>query len=77
VVIATKLGARTRRAGTSFEDAARLENVEGLSEAAIRASAQRSRDLLGIARLDLSYAHLATRFVALEPTVLLARDLSS
>lgn len=69
VVIATKLGARTRRAGTSFEDAARLENVEGLSPAAIRASAQRSRDLLGTARLDLLYAHLDDPSTPLEETV--------
>jgi aryl-alcohol dehydrogenase-like predicted oxidoreductase len=69
VVVATKLGARPRRAGTSFEDAARLENVEGLSAPAIRTSALRSRDALGGGRIDLLYAHLDDPSTPLRETV--------
>jgi aryl-alcohol dehydrogenase-like predicted oxidoreductase len=69
VVIATKLGGRLRRARTSFADAARLENVEGLSADAIRASVRRSRDALGIDRLDLLYAHLDDPSTPLQETV--------
>jgi aryl-alcohol dehydrogenase-like predicted oxidoreductase len=68
-VVATKLGAHLRRAGTSFEDAARLENVEGLSAPAIRASALRSRTALGTERIDLLYAHLDDPSTPLRETV--------
>jgi aryl-alcohol dehydrogenase-like predicted oxidoreductase len=53
IVIATKLGARPLAPGTSFTD-----NPEGLSAPVIRESAQRSRDRLGMPRLDLLYAHI-------------------
>ena len=69
VVVATKLGARPRRPGTSFEDAASLASVEGLSAPTIRASALRSRDSLGTERIDLLYAHLDDPSTALRETV--------
>jgi aryl-alcohol dehydrogenase-like predicted oxidoreductase len=58
VVIATKLGARPVRAGISFAEASKPSGVEGTSPKVIRESAERSRDRLGVARLDLLYAHL-------------------
>jgi aryl-alcohol dehydrogenase-like predicted oxidoreductase len=69
VVIATKLGARPRAAGTSFAQAARLENVDGLSAPAIREAAESSRHALGTARLDVLYAHLDDPSVPLCETV--------
>jgi aryl-alcohol dehydrogenase-like predicted oxidoreductase len=53
IVIATKLGGRPLAPGTSF-----IDNPEGLSAPVIRESAQRSRDRLGMPRLDLLYAHI-------------------
>jgi aryl-alcohol dehydrogenase-like predicted oxidoreductase len=53
IVIATKLGARPLAPGTSFTD-----NAEGLSAKVIRESSERSRDRLGMSRLDLLYAHI-------------------
>src|ERR1700756_2993354 len=53
IVIATKLGARPLAPGTSYTD-----NPEGLSARVIRESSQRSRDRLGLAKLDLLYAHI-------------------
>jgi aryl-alcohol dehydrogenase-like predicted oxidoreductase len=53
IVIATKVGARPLAPGTSFTD-----NAEGLSAKVIRESSERSRDRLGVARLDLLYAHI-------------------
>jgi aryl-alcohol dehydrogenase-like predicted oxidoreductase len=53
IVIATKLGARPLAPGTSFTD-----NAEGLSAKVIRESSERSRDRLGVDRLDLLYAHI-------------------
>src|SRR6202451_1275152 len=53
IVIATKLGARPLARATSYTD-----NAEGLSGRVIRESAERSRDRLGLARLDLLYAHI-------------------
>jgi aryl-alcohol dehydrogenase-like predicted oxidoreductase len=64
IVIATKLGARPLAPGTSFTD-----NPEGLSARVIRESAQRSRDRLGVSRLDLLYAHIDDPAVALAETV--------
>jgi aryl-alcohol dehydrogenase-like predicted oxidoreductase len=64
VVIATKLGARPLAPGTSYTD-----NAEGLSARVIRESAQRSRDRLGMARLDLLYAHIEDPAVPLAETV--------
>jgi aryl-alcohol dehydrogenase-like predicted oxidoreductase len=64
VVIATKLGARPLAPGTSFTD-----NAEGLSARVIRESSERSRDRLGLARLDLLYAHIDDPKVPLAETV--------
>lgn len=64
IVIATKVGARPLAPGTSFTD-----NPEGLSAKVIRESAQRSRDRLGVARLDLLYAHIDDPEVPLAETV--------
>ncbi len=64
IVIATKLGARPLATGTSFTD-----NAEGLSAKVIRESAERSRDRLGMDRLDLLYAHIEDPKVPLGETV--------
>jgi aryl-alcohol dehydrogenase-like predicted oxidoreductase len=53
VVIATKVGARPTAPATGF-DAPR----EGLSRAVIREASERSRERLGVDRIDLYYAHL-------------------
>lgn len=64
IVIATKLGARPLAPGTGF-----IDNPEGLSAKVIRESAQRSRDRLGVDRLDLLYAHIEDPTVPLAETV--------
>ncbi|HEX4059449.1 MAG TPA: aldo/keto reductase [Streptosporangiaceae bacterium] len=64
IVIATKLGARPLAPGTSFTD-----NAEGLSAQVIRESSGRSRDRLGVARLDLLYAHIDDPVVPQAETV--------
>ncbi|HKN97253.1 MAG TPA: aldo/keto reductase [Pseudonocardiaceae bacterium] len=64
VVIATKVGARPRAPGTGFVD-----NAEGLSARVIRESAERSRQRLGVSRLDLLYAHIEDPAVPLGETV--------
>ncbi|MGR6317572.1 aldo/keto reductase [Micromonospora soli] len=64
VVIATKLGARPLAPGTSYVD-----NPEGLSAKVIRESAERSRERLGVDKLDLLYAHIEDRTVPLRETV--------
>ncbi|SBT55007.1 aldo/keto reductase [Micromonospora narathiwatensis] len=64
VVIATKLGARPLAPGTSYVD-----NPEGLSAKVIREAAERSRERLGVDRLDLLYAHIEDRTVPLRETV--------
>jgi aryl-alcohol dehydrogenase-like predicted oxidoreductase len=64
IVIATKVGARPLAPGTSFTD-----NAEGLSAKVIRESSERSRDRLGVARLDLLYAHIDDPKVPLGETV--------
>jgi aryl-alcohol dehydrogenase-like predicted oxidoreductase len=64
LVIATKLGARPLAPGTSF-----IDNAEGLSAAVIRESSERSRDRLGLDRLDLLYAHIDDPAVPLAETV--------
>jgi len=64
IVIATKLGARPLAPGTSF-----TENAEGLSARVIRESSQRSRDRLGVSRLDLLYAHIDDPAVPQAETV--------
>jgi aryl-alcohol dehydrogenase-like predicted oxidoreductase len=64
IVVATKLGARPLAAGTTFS-----KNIEGLSAKVIRESAERSRERLGMDRLDLLYAHVEDRAVPLRETV--------
>jgi aryl-alcohol dehydrogenase-like predicted oxidoreductase len=64
VVIATKLGARPLSPSRTFSD-----NVEGLSAKVIRESADRSRERLGVSRLDLLYAHIEDASVPLLETV--------
>ncbi|MFC0098503.1 aldo/keto reductase [Micromonospora marina] len=64
VVIATKLGARPLAPGTSYVD-----NPEGLSAKVIRESAERSRERLGVERIDLLYAHIEDRTIPLRETV--------
>ncbi|MBF5029326.1 MULTISPECIES: aldo/keto reductase [unclassified Micromonospora] len=64
VVIATKLGARPLAPGTSYVD-----NPEGLSAKVIRESAERSRERLGLDRIDLLYAHIEDHTVPLGETV--------
>jgi aryl-alcohol dehydrogenase-like predicted oxidoreductase len=56
IVIATKVGARPTAPWTGV-DAPR----EGLSRAAIREASERSRERLGVQRLDLYYAHVPDR----------------
>lgn len=51
VMIATKLGGRPRTAGRD------VSNPEGLAPQVIRESSARSRENLGVERLDLLYAH--------------------
>lgn len=64
IVIATKLGARPLAPGTSYVD-----NPEGLSAKVIRESAERSRDRLGVEKLDLLYAHIDDPTVPQRETV--------
>ena len=64
IVMATKVGARPLAPGTSYTD-----NAEGLSAKVIRESAERSRERLGMAKLDLLYAHIEDPAVPLQETV--------
>jgi aryl-alcohol dehydrogenase-like predicted oxidoreductase len=64
IVIATKLGARPLAPGTGYVD-----NAEGLSAKVIRESAERSRERLGVDKLDLLYAHIEDPKTPLEETV--------
>jgi aryl-alcohol dehydrogenase-like predicted oxidoreductase len=64
VVIATKLGGRPNVPTNRFGP-----DVEGLSAKVIRESSERSRELLGMDRLDLLYAHIEWPSVPLEETV--------
>ncbi|MFD7872650.1 aldo/keto reductase [Streptomyces sp. NPDC059766] len=64
IVIATKLGAAPLAPGTGY-----LDNPEGLSAKAIREAAERSRERLGMERLDLLYAHIEDPAVPLAETV--------
>ncbi|AZP21723.1 aldo/keto reductase [Streptomyces aquilus] len=64
VFIATKLGARPLAPGTGYAD-----NAEGLSAKVIRESAERSRERLGVDKLDLLYAHIEDHDVPLRETV--------
>ncbi|MEU2632807.1 aldo/keto reductase, partial [Kitasatospora sp. NPDC007106] len=64
VVIATKLGARPLAPGTGY-----VENGEGLSAEIIREQSERSRQRLGVEKLDLLYAHIEDTRVPLAETV--------
>ncbi|MFF3348287.1 aldo/keto reductase [Streptomyces sp. NPDC002779] len=64
IVIATKLGARPLAPGTGYVD-----NPEGLSAKVIREAAERSRERLGVEKIDLLYAHIEDRKVPLAETV--------
>lgn len=64
LVFATKLGARPLAPGTSYTD-----NPEGLSAKVIRESSERSRERLGLERLDLLYAHIDDHTVPQRETV--------
>ncbi|CCK25926.1 oxidoreductase [Streptomyces davaonensis JCM 4913] len=64
IVIATKLGARPLAPGTGY-----IDNPEGLSAKVIRESAERSRERLGVEKIDLLYAHVEDRRVPLAETV--------
>lgn len=64
IVIATKLGARPNAPATGF-----THDIEGLSPKAIRESAERSRERLGVEKLDLLYAHVQDRSVPMRETV--------
>ncbi|MDH6630145.1 aryl-alcohol dehydrogenase-like predicted oxidoreductase [Streptomyces sp. LBL] len=64
IVIATKLGARPLAPGTTYVD-----NAEGLSAKVIREAAERSRERLGVDKLDLLYAHIEDHAVPLAETV--------
>jgi aryl-alcohol dehydrogenase-like predicted oxidoreductase len=64
VVIATKLGARPLAPARAFGG-----DEEGLSARVIREAADRSRERLGMDRLDLLYAHVEDNSVPLAETV--------
>ncbi|MFJ4896643.1 MULTISPECIES: aldo/keto reductase [unclassified Streptomyces] len=64
IAVATKLGARPNAPATGFS-----RDIEGLSAKVVRESAERSRENLGVAKLDLLYAHVQDRAVPLEETV--------
>jgi len=64
IFIATKVGARPLAPGTSY-----LDNPEGLSAKVLRESAQRSRERLGVDRLDLLYSHIDDPKTPQEETV--------
>jgi aryl-alcohol dehydrogenase-like predicted oxidoreductase len=64
IVIATKVGARPLAPAPGF-DIPR----EGLSRAAIREASERSRQRLGVERIDLYYAHVPDQSVALDEQV--------
>jgi aryl-alcohol dehydrogenase-like predicted oxidoreductase len=53
IVIATKVGARPLAPASDFDTPR-----EGLSRAAIREASERSRERLGVERIDLYYAHV-------------------
>lgn len=64
VVIATKLAGRPLEPSTTL-----TTNLEGLSAAVIRESSARSRERLGVDRLDLLYAHGQDPRVPMAETV--------
>lgn len=63
-MIATKLGGRPNVPGREF-----TPDIEGLSAKVIRESAEHSRELLGVERIDLLYAHIHDLEVPAQQTV--------
>ena len=57
ITIATKVGDRPVRAGTSIDEVADPASVEGLAPKAIVEAAMHSMERLGVDRIDLLYAH--------------------
>ena len=70
VVIGTKVGARPRTPGDRT-----LDDVEGLSAAAIRAAFAGSLERLATDRVDIYYTHVEDRSVPLDETVETLADL--
>ena len=70
IVIATKVGARPLAPAAGFvgSDGSVIE-MDGLSAKAIRESAERSIERMGVSRLDLMYAHVEDTTVPLSETV--------
>lgn len=64
ITVATKLGGRPLAPSTGFS-----KNIEGLSAKVIRESAERSRERLGSAKLDLLYAHVQDDAVPMQEVV--------
>jgi aryl-alcohol dehydrogenase-like predicted oxidoreductase len=64
IVIATKLGGRPNKPATQLS-----RDIEGLSAKVVRESADRSRERLGMERLDLLYAHVEDPATPLRETV--------
>ncbi|MFJ6011253.1 aldo/keto reductase [Streptomyces sp. NPDC092952] len=64
IVIATKLGARPTVPATDF-----TKGIVGLSAEVVRESAERSRERLGVEKIDLLYAHVQDPATPLEETV--------
>jgi aryl-alcohol dehydrogenase-like predicted oxidoreductase len=70
IFIASKVGARPLAPSAGFVGAeGRLIEMDGLSAKAIRESAERSLERMGVSRLDLMYAHVEDTSVPLEETV--------
>jgi aryl-alcohol dehydrogenase-like predicted oxidoreductase len=70
IFIASKVGARPLAASAGFERPdGSLIPMDGLSAKAIRESAERSLERMGLDRLDLMYAHVEDTSVTLDETV--------
>ena len=67
VVIATKLGGRPL--SPPAPDGSLSRDIEGLSAKVIAESSERSRERLGVDRIDLLYAHIESPSAPLEETV--------
>lgn len=64
ILIATKVGARPMVPATAF-----IDELEGLSAEVITQQAERSRERLGVDKIDLYYAHLEDPSVPVQETV--------
>jgi len=70
IVIATKAGARPLAPSAGFVGpAGAVIEMDGLSAKALRESAERSMERMGVSRLDLMYAHVQDTSVPLSETV--------